>query len=161
MSITEEILIRIGQVQQMANQLVLIVGPRGSGKTLALRAVAEQAGYPYLGVGLALSEDLLDVPPTERPFRVSPALDKLVDKHGPVVLLDNLEILFEPTLQLNPLSLLQTLSRSRTVVAAWNGALTGSTLTHAEPGHREYRTYPRGQLVVVALGIVSGAEDNR
>jgi hypothetical protein len=112
-------------------------------------------------VGLALGEVLLDVPPSERPMRVAAGLDELVRDRGPVVLLDNLELLFEPSLRVDPLALLDGLSRSRTVVAAWNGAVVGPTLTYAEPGHPEFRVYPRGQRVVVDLGATSALENGR
>ena len=148
----EEILARIGQVAGLANQLVLVIGPAGTGKTRALRDIAETTHYSYLSVGLALGEALLDVPPTERPQRVASSLHDIVRERGPVVLLDNLEILFEPSLQVDPLTLLDGLSRSRTIVAAWNGAIVRSTLTYAERGHPEYRAYPIGQRVVVRMG---------
>jgi hypothetical protein len=160
-STIDVILTRIDQVQGMTNQLVLVAGPSGSGKTTALHAVAERSGFPYVAVGLALGELLLDVPPGERPLRVASGLDDLVRDRGPVVLLDNLEILFEPSLRVDPLALLEGLSRSRTVVAAWNGAVVGTTLTYAEPGHPEYRTYPRGQRVVVDLGATPPVENDR
>ena len=41
---------------------------------------------------------------------------------GGIVLLDNIEILFDAGRQHDPLLLLQGLSRGKTVVAAWNGA---------------------------------------
>jgi type II secretory ATPase GspE/PulE/Tfp pilus assembly ATPase PilB-like protein len=42
----DAILNGIAQVQELANQLVLVVGPAGSGKTWALREVAQRATYP-------------------------------------------------------------------------------------------------------------------
>ena len=145
----------------MTNQLVLVAGPSGSGKTSALRAIAERRGYPHLAVGLALGEMLLDVPPDERPLGIAPSLDELVRGRGPVVLLDNLEILFEPSLRVDPLALLDGMSRSRTVVAAWNGAVVGKTLTYAEPGHPEHRVYALGQRAVVNMGVDSAQENDR
>jgi hypothetical protein len=160
LAVADEVLTRIGQVQGLANQLVLVVGPGGSGKTRALREVAQRGSFPYVSVGTALGEALLDVPPTERPRRVASGLEDLVRDLGPVVVLDNLEILFEPSLRVEPLSLLDAVSRSRTVVAAWSGSLTGTTLTYAESGYPEYRAYPRGQHVFVETGTGGGARED-
>jgi len=40
-----------------------------------------------------------------------------------VVLLDNVEVLFDVSLKQDPLRLLQGLSRNKTVVAAWSGEI--------------------------------------
>jgi hypothetical protein len=73
-----------------------------------------------------------------------------------VVLLDNLEILFDLHLKQNPLGCLQGLSRNRTIVAAWNGTIAGAepplaTLIYATPGHPEYRSYPVGETLIISL----------
>lgn len=72
-----------------------------------------------------------------------------------VVLLDNVEILFDVDLNVDPLRCLQSLSRNRTIVVAWNGAVTtgearGASLTYATADHREYRRYPADGLVVTS-----------
>ena len=52
----------------------------------------------------------------------------------------------------DPLRLLQSLSRNRTIVAAWPGIFDGASLTYAEPGHPEARRYPTPQAVIVRAG---------
>ncbi|MBU0482850.1 MAG: BREX-3 system P-loop-containing protein BrxF, partial [Proteobacteria bacterium] len=48
----------------------------------------------------------------------------------------------------DPLRLLQGLSRNKTVVASWNGAIIDGFLTYAEPAHPEYRRYPVHDFLV-------------
>ena len=55
------------------------------------------------------------------------------DEGSEVVLLDNIELLFATELAQDPLRLLQSLSRNRTIVAAWPGNFDGGALTYAEP----------------------------
>jgi hypothetical protein len=69
-----------------------------------------------------------------------------------VVLLDNLEILFDTGLEVEPLRLLQVSSRNRTIVASWNGTFQGGTLTYAEPGHPEFVQFKRTDVVVITVG---------
>ena len=77
------------------------------------------------------------------------ALDEILGRDPPLVLLDNTEILFDPALQQDPLRLLQHASRNRTIVASWNGTVDDRYLSYADPGHSEYRRYPTAGLVIV------------
>jgi hypothetical protein len=71
---------------------------------------------------------------------------------GDVVMLDNLEILFDSGLEVEPLRLLQLSSRNRTIVASWSGGYQDGTLTYAEPGHPEFIQIRQTESVVVAVG---------
>ena len=144
------ILARIEGAPDLYHRLILVVGPGGSGKTAALRAVAQSTGAPVLNLNLELSRRLLDLTARQRALDTPRALDDLIRRDRSPVLLDNTELLFEPALRLDPLALLQRASRNRTIVAAWNGALDDRYLTCAEPGHPEYRRYPRDGLAIVS-----------
>ena len=72
-------------------------------------------------------------------------LDEVVGTDEPLVLLDNIEILFDTALKQDPLRLLQGVSRNRTIVAAWNGTLENGYLIYAAPEHPEHRRYSPGR----------------
>ena len=136
---------------------LVLVGPAGSGKTPALLALAQQHGWPRLNVNLRLAECLLELTPKQRSVQAADRLAAIVaDTAAEVVLLDSLELLFAVELLLDPLQLLQRLSRNRTIIAAWPGHFTGETLSYAEPGHPEARRYVRPDaraITVVRPGI--------
>jgi len=69
---------------------------------------------------------------------------------GELVLLDNIEILFDVHLKQDPLRLLQGLSRNKTVAAAWNGSIVDGHMTYAVPDHPEYRRYPIRDFLVAS-----------
>ena len=142
--------------ESLYHRLVLVVGPEGSGKTSALRDVAERIDAPLINVGLELSRRLLDLTERQRRIRVPPLLGGIVaETADDVALLDNVELLFDVTLHQNPLGLLQRLSRRRTIVATWNGLMAGGHIVYAVPGHPEYRRYPvDGVLVANAETVV-------
>lgn len=147
--LASEIQTRIEQVNGRYDKLVLVVGPPESGKTEALLQVAGSAGYPYVSLGLELSRRLLDVPARQRPLQTSNIVGAIVEEtHASVVLLDNIELLFDPSLALNPLLLLRRHSRNRVVVAVWPGSVDGNWITYAAPTHREHRRYWLEQTVV-------------
>lgn len=135
----------------MLYRLILLVGPAGSGKTMALQDLATRTGASLINLNLALSERLLDVPPDRRPLRVAEICHGIITEAGTdVVLLDNTELLFSAPLRVNVLPLLQRLSRNHTLVASWRGGWDGRMLTYATPGHPEYRQYPAVDAVIVA-----------
>ena len=148
------VLSRIEGAQERYYRLILVAGAVGSGKTAALRAVAQTTDAPVLNLNLELSRRLLELTARQRVLRLPGLLDALLPRGRAPVLLDNTELLFEPALRTNPLALLQGAARNRTVVAAWTGALAGGWLTCAEPGHPEYRRYRQDGLAIVSLGTV-------
>jgi hypothetical protein len=134
-------------------RLLLAVGPVRGGKTAALAELAARRIWPRLNVNLRISERLLDLTHRQRAVRVANVLDDIVrEEASEVVLLDNIELLFAAELAQDPLRLLQSLSRNRTIVAAWPGTFDGKTLTYAEPGHPEARRYSTPQAVIVTTG---------
>ena len=143
-------------IEQAASQyfrLVILAGAPGSGKTSALQALALKSTYPMVNVNLELSKRMLELTRTQRSRQVERLLKEIIAAvPGEVALLDNLEILFDTTLEVEPLRLLQVSSRNRTIVASWNGAFQGGTLTYAEPGHPEFIQFKQTDAVVVALG---------
>lgn len=68
-----------------------------------------------------------------------------------LLLLDNIEILFEPSLQIDPLDILRKLAHSRRVVAVWPGELRGERLVYADMSHPEHRDYSREGVVVLEI----------
>lgn len=124
--ISEEIIDKINQAHELYHRLVLVVGRSGSGKTSLLQEVSKQTGFRYINLNLELSRGLLELTERQRILRLPLLVDEIIGKTGDhVVLIDNIEILFEVSLKQDPLRLLQQISRNRTVVATWNGTMAG------------------------------------
>jgi len=122
------------------NRLILVVGEASSGKTAALARVARELNWPRINVSLTLSAGLLELSHKQRRVRAPHLLGDICrGTSTTTVVLDNIELLFTPELDLDPLRLLQGLSRHQTVIAAWRGTFDGSALTYAAPGHLEAR----------------------
>ncbi len=142
---------KIKQAAELYYRLILVVAPEGAGKTTAFTHVKERTGAPLVNVNLELSRRMLELTERQRALRIPQLLREIVsDTASEVVLLDNLEILFDISLHQDPLRLLQGLSRNKTVVAAWNGKIVSDErkaqslslyITYAVSGHPEYRCY--------------------
>lgn len=141
----------IEAVPGLYHRLVLLVGEAGSGKSSVLRDFAEESRSPVVNVNLALSEGLLELSTRQRSLRLHSLLDMLVNQAQSPVVLDNLEILFDKDLQQDPLRLLQSISRNRSVVASWNGIMSSGRLLYAETGHPEYRCYDSVDALIVGM----------
>jgi hypothetical protein len=85
-----------------------------------------------------------------RPLKVAGLLGNLlegVEEDG--VLLDRIEILFDESLKVEPLTLLRGISRRRLVVVMWRGEFEAGNLVYGFPGHPEYRSYSARDVALV------------
>ncbi len=107
-------------------------------------------------MNLELSRCMLELTQRQRQLQVPRLLRDIIrTAHEQAVLLDNLEILFDTSLKLDPLRCLQDVARDRTVVAVWNGTVSAGHLTYATPDHPEYRRYALEDLVIVCPEVGS------
>ncbi|HOS81060.1 MAG TPA: BREX-3 system P-loop-containing protein BrxF [Anaerolineae bacterium] len=148
--LADRVIKRIGQAAELYHRLVMLVAPAGAGKTAALQDVHERTMAPLVNVNLELSRRMLDLTERQRALQLPRLLAEIVGASAAdVVLLDNVEVLFDVSLKQDPLRLLQGLSRNKTVVAAWSGSIDGEHMVYATPGHPEYKRYPLRDFLVV------------
>ena len=153
-SFAEQVLAGVRKAETLYHRLV-IVASDGPGRTPVLREVAARTGTRVLNLNLEIARRLLDLTARKRRLALPDALEEAVGGHE-IVLLDHLEILFDPALRQDPLRLLQGVSRDRTVVAAWPGTMEAGCLSYAAPDHPEHRRYPCGDLPIVNLAAAPG-----
>ena len=119
----------------------------------ALQELSASTGATIINVNLELSRRMLELSPRRRSLHAQELMrEVLAEAPGEVVFLDRIEILYTPALRLDPLNLLQILSRNRTIVAVWNGAVKDGHLLYAEPGHPEFCRYPVQDLQIIDRG---------
>lgn len=139
----------VADAASLHSKLVLLVGASGPRKSGALRELASTMATSVLNVGVELGARLASLPQKQRPLEVVSELRDLADEHakGDLLLLDNLELLFDPSLQLDTLDVLKRHAHARRVVAVWPGQMREGRLSYAEIGHPEYRDYGLTGLV--------------
>jgi len=148
--LADRVIKRIGQAAELYHRLVMLVAPPHAGKTAALQDVHDRTAALLVNVNLELSRRMLDLTERQRALQLPRLLAEIVGASAAdVVLLDNIEILFDASLKQDPLRLLQGLSRNKTVVAAWSGTIDGEHMVYATPDHPEYKRYPLRDFLVV------------
>ena len=140
----------IDQASELYHRLVMLVAPSGSGKTAALQEVHRRTAAPLVNINLELAYHMLELTERQRGLQLPRLLTDIVNTTSTnVVLLDNIEVLFDVTLKQDPLRILQGISRNKTVVAAWSGSVENHYLIYATPNHPEFKRYPLHDLLVV------------
>ena len=138
------------------HRLVLIVGTTGSGKTTVLKGVANITDSHRINLNLELSKHLLELTSRQRVIRTKALVEEILDDaEADIVLIDNIELLFDQSLQQDPFRLLLSVSRNRIIVATWNGTVVDDQLIYASPDHNEYRRYTTDDALIVKLGPTS------
>lgn len=149
-ALTDRIMKNINHAAGMYHRLVVVVSPAGAGKTAALQEVSKRTSAPLVNVNLELSRELLELTERQRSIQLPRILSGIVERcNADLVLLDNIEVLFDVSLKQDPLRLLQRLSRNRTIAAAWSGMIDEGHIVYGMPDHNEYRRYPLRDFLVV------------
>lgn len=139
----------VDEIADLNSKLILLIGPPRSGKSNLLRQLAERRQTQVMKAGSALGRELLAVPSTRRHLHAADLLKQLADRFADkgVLLVDNIELLFDRTLQLNPLELLRRHSHACRIIASWPGELRENRLSYATTGHPEHQDYAVDGLV--------------
>jgi len=82
-------------------------------------------------------------------LKVSEIMAEIATTGQDGVILDRTEIMFDTSLQLDPLGLLKSLSRDKVMITMWSGSISNSRLYYAEPSHPEYKSYPIDDIIVI------------
>jgi hypothetical protein len=153
-SLAGQVLHRISEAAVLYNRLIILAAPSNGGKTIALQKIHERIGAPVINVNLELSRHMLELTERQRALQLPRIFAEIVNaSNGDLVLLDNIELLFDVSLKQDPLRLLQGLSRNKTLVVAWNGSVSSGYLTYAIPEHPEYRRYMLSDFIIVSPDI--------
>jgi hypothetical protein len=138
----------VSEISDLQSKLLLLIG--NSGKTRLLRTLADRIQTAPVNVGAKLAPRLVTLPSSDRDFSTNELLREItssVCSEAPL-LLDNLEVLFEPSLKINSLDIIKRLAHLRPVVAVWPGDMRDDHLVYANMGHPEHRDYPRDGVIV-------------
>ncbi len=140
----QDVKARWEEIQQDDERILFVVGGPGSGKSLLIRELAEQNGWKYLEANQLIEEEFLLVSRDERPSLVEDVIRRALSRSDTeVVIIDGVNVLFAPILNLEPLQLLRTISKTYPLVVGWRGHLDGDQL------YLEHNNNPKYAVVTI------------
>ena len=111
-----------------------------------VEALKQSDQYRVINLSEHLANALLPLRGKVRIRQLGKALSDLIDDSDQYVVLDRIELLFEPSLEQQPLQRLKQLSRYTTLIVLWPGIIKDGQLTYAQPMHSEYQNYSSNDL---------------
>lgn len=94
-----------------------------------------------VNLGIAIPEAMRNVPPAKRPQVLQSTVDRLLDAEPSDVILQRIDILFDPGWRIDALKLLLAVGRNRRLYVLWPGVINGNILQYAEPGRPDYKRF--------------------
>ena len=117
-----------------------------------LKAAAAQLqiyGWPFLDLNTLLAQILAASAPQRRSTLAIHSFEtKIKQNRQSSLICTGIDILFEPSLKLDPFRLFRDTSRQQQtrLIILWPGEYKGSTLSYATPNHSHYRTWSQPDL---------------
>lgn len=147
-SLTERLLFNVNaavtQAEYRSFKLVLVTIP----KELHREIEAEILNNSIRLVNLSkeLARKLVSLSIRDRVRRLEAEVDKIANDCGSSVWLTKLDVLFEPSLENDPMMLLKMVTKYQAVVAIWPGVITETSVVYSKPGKSDYKTYSLKEL---------------
>ncbi|MCX6080702.1 MAG: BREX-3 system P-loop-containing protein BrxF [Chloroflexi bacterium] len=102
----------------------------------------QELGIAHLNVSKALSASLMAVSTSERDrFSQECLIDSLSEFPNSPVLCTCPDLLFDPSLAVDPLALFRKAARVKKLIVCWPGDFSANTLSYAVPEHHHFRTW--------------------
>ncbi len=99
-----------------------------------------------------ISEKLLPLSQVKRTSAVEDIVINLIDSiSSSCVILKRIHVLFEPSLEIDPLKLLIGLAKHKQLIVFWPGACTPEGLSFSNPGRQDYHFYSVNDLNSVPI----------
>jgi len=150
----ENILDIVSNMNELYYRLLLLVDMDNDHEALA-KKLSRMMETRTINLNYELSKELMRQTTRQRKLYLSKSLSKIVPNDNTVIL-DHIEILFDIELQYDPIRLLESISRNRTVIAFWSGQIKEGRLIYAEQGHPEYRSYDTKNMMIIEIDKEKG-----
>lgn len=129
-------------IQTHAYDCLILTHPSIRVLTSAVEKVQQRFAYSILNISAGLSKELIHVSPGQRVSATQELVERMIQaSESQTIVCFGIDLLFEPSLHIDPLMIFRRASRIKRVIVFWPGSFQESILAYAETGHHHYRTW--------------------
>ena len=145
----------VEEAENIKTSLIIVIGPSHHNKCDLLTKYASYKKSCVLNVGLVYGQHLASSDELARRSHATEALEEICTSHAGngLLFMNNIEILFDQSLALNPMTVLKKISRNRTTIAVWPGDVKKGRLQYATPDHPEFQDHSTDGVILFSSSI--------
>ncbi|MCQ8890914.1 BREX-3 system P-loop-containing protein BrxF [Pseudoalteromonas carrageenovora] len=121
---------------QSSNLILLVLNP-----TEIDEVIVKNVDSQFKNLSKLLSEKLVVLSLKDREQYLHSLVSDLVKKAKDICYFSRINLLFEESLQADPLKLLQHAAKKKPIIVVWPGSLDSMSLSYAKPGLPDYKSY--------------------
>jgi len=106
--------------------------------------------FSFVCLGKEISQLLITEPHSQYTYMIVDWLSKQINElENEPVLLKDIDLLFDPSLGLDPLTLFKQISKVKELIVLWPGEFNNNNLSYASPEHAHYRTWANPGIEII------------
>lgn len=121
---------------QSSNLILLVLNP-----TEIHEVIVKNVDSQFKNLSKLLSEKLVVLSLKDREQYLHNLVSDLVKEAVDICYFSRVNLLFEESLQADPLKLLQHAAKKKPIIVIWPGSLDSMSLSYAKPGLPDYKSY--------------------
>ncbi|KAF7780888.1 hypothetical protein PMAN_a1996 [Pseudoalteromonas marina] len=121
---------------QSSNLILLVLNP-----TEIHEVIVKNVDSQFKNLSKLLSEKLVVLSLKDREQYLHSLVSDLVKEAEDICYFSRINLLFEESLQADPLKLLQHAAKKKPIIVIWPGSLDSMSLSYAKPGLPDYKSY--------------------
>ncbi|WP_108651334.1 BREX-3 system P-loop-containing protein BrxF [Dongshaea marina] len=127
------------EAEYQSYKLVLVAIPPALQRAAELELL--NSSISLVNLSKELSRKLVSQSIKDRVKRLEDEVIEIANDCGCSVWMTKLDVLFEPSLENDPMILLKMVSKSQLLVAIWPGDITQTSMVYSKPGKPDYKSY--------------------
>lgn len=145
----------VKEAEAIKTPLIIVIGSSHHSRDGLLEKYASYKKRSVLNVGLVYGQHLASSDEFTRRSCATEALEEICTElaGNGLLFMNNIEILFDQSLALNPMMVLKKISRNRTTIAVWPGDVKKSRLQYATPDHPEFQDHSTDGVILFNSSI--------
>lgn len=121
---------------QSSNLILLVLNP-----TEIHEVIVKNVDSQFKNLSKLLSEKLVVLSLKDREQYLHSLVSDLVKEAVDICYFSRINLLFEESLQADPLKLLQHAAKKKPIIVVWPGSIDSMSLSYAKPGLPDYKSY--------------------